>query len=96
VSVFRFARGNEERMLGNAVPEAQAFRRESRGACCENATLPVPARRRRSHHARSISSSFPRARGRRALPATPPPSLAMASLPARAYPCHRPIYDGPP
>jgi hypothetical protein len=62
VGVFRFARGNEERILGNAMCVAQAFLRESGSACGENATPLARARRRRLRPACSTSSSFPRKR----------------------------------
>ena len=52
VSVFRFACGNEGRMLGNSLPVAQALRREHSGACGENATPHTSSHQRQDDRGR--------------------------------------------
>jgi hypothetical protein len=75
VSVFRFARGNEERILGNAVPDAQAPCDEIPAPCCENATVPAGTRR----------SCLQRATGDASQDHRPPsPAAAMAQAERRA------------
>jgi hypothetical protein len=75
VSVFRFARVNEKRILGNAAPRTQALRDEIAASCCENATVATGP----------LSIALTASNGRcHAGPPRPCPAAAMAQAKRRA------------